>query len=107
MEFPCTGCGACCRKISNILSTIEQYRSFPVMYEAIKNFPYSVNSDGSCSKLEDNACSVYDNRPLLCNVKELGIESGYDLPAWFELNALSCNALIREEGLPDEYLVGI
>jgi Fe-S-cluster containining protein len=107
MDFPCTGCGVCCQKIRDTLNTAEAMKSLPVLYEAIKEFPYEPNEDGSCSMLKDNRCSVYEDRPLLCNVRKLGELSGYHQITWYSLNALTCNILIDEAGLDESYFVTI
>ncbi len=107
MDFPCTGCGACCRKIRDILEDPEQLKPFPVLYNAVKEFPYDANEDGSCTMLKGNLCSVYDDRPLLCNIKKLGELSGYHESTWYSLNALTCNTLIEDAGLDESYFVTI
>jgi len=107
MEFPCTGCGVCCQKIRDTLNNAEDMKSLSVLYKALKEFPYEPNEDGSCSMLEDNRCSVYEDRPLLCNIKKLGEVSGYHQTTWYSLNAISCNILIKEAGLDESYFVTI
>lgn len=42
------------------------------MRRAALTFPYKTDASGVCEKLVDGKCSVYEDRPLLCNVKELG-----------------------------------
>jgi len=63
-----------------------------------QDFPYGVREDGSCEKLENNRCTVYDNRPLLCNVDELAKQQ--DLPmskvTWYSMNYQGCNTLQME-----------
>ena len=107
MDFPCTSCGLCCGKIREIQDNIDNYKDLPVMYEAIEAFPYGTDTNGACVKLQNGLCSVYEDRPLLCNIKKLGEESRYDLDAWFRLNAISCNTLILDSDLDESYLVKI
>jgi Fe-S-cluster containining protein len=57
--------------------------------------------------LKDNRCSVYDDRPLLCNIKKLGELSGYHETTWYSLNAITCNVLIKDAGLDESYFVTI
>ena len=107
MDFPCTSCGLCCTKIQEIRDNLESYKDLTVMYKAIEDFPYDTDDTGACTKLINGICSVYEDRPLLCNIKRLGEESGYDLPSWFKLNAISCNTLITNSNLGESYLVNI
>lgn len=107
MDFPCTSCGLCCKKIQEIKENIESYKELPVMYQAIQEFPYGVKEDGSCLKLTNGLCEVYEDRPLLCNIRRLGEEAGYDQLAWYKLNALSCNTLILSSDLDESYIVQI
>lgn len=53
MKFPCTKCGACCRHLeqSSLYKDLDR-------------------GDGVCKYLQDNLCSIYDARPVLCRVDE-------------------------------------
>jgi len=105
-DFPCTSCGQCCRHMKNIISNSE---SFPtVIKDLIDRFPYDTNPDGSCSKLnEEGLCSVYENRPIMCNVKLMGQLLHQDTTEWYRINAENCNKLINEANLDPKYLVQI
>ena len=105
-DFPCTQCGQCCRHIKDILSSSE---SFPtVIKDLIDRFPYDINPDGSCSMLnEDGLCSVYENRPIMCNVKLMGQLLHQDTTEWHRINAENCNKLINAANLDPKYLVQI
>jgi Fe-S-cluster containining protein len=69
LKFNCNGCGKCCKAIKCPLLT------------------------------EDNKCSIYDTRPLLCNV-----EKGYDVlfkdkmtrVEFYKLNEAVCKKLQEE-----------
>ena len=53
MTFPCTKCGACCRRA-----------------HLVTPFKYGDRVNGGCTfLLKDNTCEVYDKRPLVCSVK--------------------------------------
>ena len=53
MEFNCSGCGICC-------------------VIAGKSGLMPAKDDGSCKYLTDeNKCSIYDERPELCNVRRM------------------------------------
>ena len=102
-DFPCTQCGQCCRHISSILS----YSNFPIVIQDLVNrFPYEVNEDGSCSMLtEDGTCSVYENRPIMCNINLMGQLLNQSQPDWHRQQADVCNKLITDAGLSSDYLV--
>ncbi len=54
MVFPCIKCGLCCKMLQHI----------PILSE------YD-NGNGVCRYLENNLCSIYENRPLICNTDEM------------------------------------
>jgi len=106
MKFPCTSCGQCCRKIKTGLET--DYNN-AVLNELRDQFPYKPLEDGSCEMLtEDGLCSVYDTRPVFCDVAKSALLSGYtDLDAFYRTAAEYCNRAIIEGGLDESYLVKI
>jgi len=89
-NFPCTSCGACCRTIKNI--------------EFLKDFD---RGDGSCKHLgKDNQCSIYHDRPLLCNIEKAYEEifSAYlSLEEYYLLNAKACNELQEQKGINESF----
>jgi Fe-S-cluster containining protein len=68
------------------------------MQKAIAEFPYQPLPDGSCEKMVDDQCSVYEDRPLLCDIERLHDE--LDIPMskqeWFDMNTQGCNILKSE-----------
>ena len=67
MNFLCSKCGACCRNAGKMGGA---------------KYGLPIKKDGSCGHLVDNECSIYDNLPIVCNVKKLGekvIKSGSKL----------------------------
>lgn len=76
MTFPCTGCGACCRRIAGI--------------PEIANYD---RGDGTCQHLtNDNACAIYEFRPRVCRVDEMC--SPVLAPAeWYRRNAEACERI--------------
>jgi Fe-S-cluster containining protein len=36
----------------------------------IESFPYKAREDGSCEKFIDGKCSVYEDRPVICNIRK-------------------------------------
>jgi Fe-S-cluster containining protein len=53
-SFPCAKCGLCCRMLKDI--------------PALAAFD---NGNGVCRYLENNLCSIYENRPMICNVEAM------------------------------------
>ena len=87
--FPCTKCGLCCAKIGGVLK-LKSSR----FQKEIDEFPYAAKEDGSCEMLKDGLCSVYENRPNICNIgfmkEKYGLQD-VDIAA-------SCNVLIYQYG---------
>jgi hypothetical protein len=71
------------------------------MHGAIDEFPYEMKSDGSCEKLVNNICSVYDDRPTMCNIETA--HEKVDMPMtkdeWYAANYAGCYSLAREANL--------
>jgi len=103
-DFPCTNCNLCCRLIGNILAQKDTYACF-VTRAAIDSFPYKTDESGTCEKLVDGKCSVYEQRPVLCNIAAMGALRGYSKADWYRLSAHACNLLITAAGLDDSYLI--
>lgn len=82
MKFPCSKCGACCRKIGKIYPELE-------------------GPSGACIYLsEDNLCSIYPDRPLLCNVDKYYDEFLKDKMSreeFYNLNLAACKKLQEED----------
>lgn len=68
IDFPCTGCGACCTKIGGLLDPKVKFEEPD--RTLVEQFPYKAREDGSCEMFIDGKCSVYESRPVLCNIKE-------------------------------------
>ena len=90
-DFPCTECGLCCKNLKNALT----WDAPDWLKPAIEAFPYQPLEDGSCPKMVGNKCSVYQDRPLLCNLDKSHDE--LDMPMskqeWFDLNVKGCHSL--------------
>ena len=92
MDFPCTQCGLCCKNVRNALT----WDMPDWLKPAVDAFPKDwVLDDGSCAKMVGNQCSVYEDRPLLCNLDKAHDE--LDMPMnkdeWFDLNVRGCHSL--------------
>ena len=109
-DFPCTKCGLCCKHVAEVLDhdSLEYQTAPTVIKDLIDRFPYPTNPDGSCSMLtSDGLCKIYDDRPIICNVK-LGAQLlNVPLKEWYQNRAQGCNDLISKAGLSDDYLVKI
>ena len=96
-NFPCTMCGACCRKVGEVVIAAES-NGIDLGYE----FP--INDDGSCTHsiaiidAEGKtavSCEIYQNRPEICRI-------GYAMPPnmttkqYIRYTAMHCN-LFQEE----------
>lgn len=103
MEFPCTGCGECCRRLQSLLEANHEH---PILKELVERFPFKTTESGACEMLmEDGSCGCYDQRPILCNVKLGAVVLGVDEDEWFRFNAAACNKLIVNAGLDEKYFV--
>ena len=108
VDFPCTSCGECCKNIGKSFVKVLDLDVPLAVKDLIKRFPYEIKENGACSMLnEDNSCSVYDNRPIICNIKLAAKLFQIDEYTWFKQNADACNDLIRSANLDDRYLVTI
>lgn len=89
MALDCKDCKAyCCRVIGKLVPELN-------------------DGSGSCLFLKDNKCSIYENRPIVCNTDRLWekyYSSKYSKEEWIELNKQSCKALKDEyESKEKEY----
>lgn len=86
MSFKCSGCGACCRALTDDIG--------------LPHF------DGHCVFLDGNDCTIYENRPLVCKVDEYWRKAAklyVSRRRWYGINAAYCNELQEQEGLPVKY----
>lgn len=98
MKFKCSGCGGCCRKVNRAVEETKHLEGF--------HFPFKWDETGRCEMLtEDNKCSVYEDRPLLCNVEKISDFLGLDKKKFYKLNNIACNELMDELGIDLYYRV--
>lgn len=90
--FPCTSCGLCCYQAARI-KLLEP------------SFPYKAREDGSCEKLVGRRCSVYKDRPEICNIDRIAERYHLDKQEFYRRNAAACNALIEQAGEDPKYRV--
>ena len=79
MEFNCHSCGACCRQAGHI------------------GLPH--NGDYVCIHLKNNMCSIYEDRPDICRVKDKYREfkDVVSLDEWYSINEVACGSLAANE----------
>lgn len=81
--FECIACGKCCKEIENIPSL---------------NYLYD-HKKQSCIHLENNLCSIYEDRPDVCNYKKLYnlIKTIYSPTEYYEITVKLCNEIKSSE----------
>jgi uncharacterized protein len=88
MSFPCNQCGLCCKQISHI----EQLKGYD-------------RGDGVCKYHQDNKCSIYEERPLICRVDDMYEQVIYQYMSkeeYYDLNVKACLELQEKANLPLE-----
>ncbi|MCR8744295.1 YkgJ family cysteine cluster protein [Romboutsia lituseburensis] len=83
-KFDCDKCGRCCKS----LNLNELYRNLD-------------RGDGICKHLDelDNKCSIYNNRPMICNVNKIYnkyFAEIYTLEEYHIINKRSCKKLRKD-----------
>jgi Fe-S-cluster containining protein len=84
MAYPCTGCGACCRRVHFIPQWPKEF----------------IKEDGSCVYLkEDNSCAIYEQRPSICRVDEMMKKFEMEKEEFYSINIEICNNWMEEDGM--------
>lgn len=98
MEFNCSSCGACCKRIGAVRDKFKEL-----------NFPYDVNEKGWCKMLgEDNRCKVYENRPDICRIAKTFdnfFSKTMTKAEYYTMNTKLCNEWMREDGIDKKFLL--
>lgn len=82
--YPCRKCGICCRCVSHtVLGSLL------------------ANENGICKYLDEetNLCTIYNQRPLFCNVDEYYkkyYSSKMTLEEFYKINLTSCKILYKK-----------
>lgn len=79
MMFKCDKCGACCRHVN--LSSLYQILD---------------RGDGICKYLDNNLCTIYEKRPLLCRIDDsyrAFFSSVMSKEEYYRLNYEACSEL--------------
>lgn len=81
--FNCSKCGQCCRNLR-----------LNKLYDSLDD------GTGCCKYLKGNECSIYDERPLLCNVDkcyELYFSDVMTVEEYYKINFQACEMLKKRE----------
>lgn len=91
-------CGACCKSIQVVL---DAKGGDGLFQEEVDAFPYAAKEDGSCEKLTEQECSVYHERPDICNIETLRQRhySDMDHKQYLNMRVASCGVLINRLGM--------
>ena len=78
MSFFCDKCGSCC-KVLKFIPELSEYD----------------RGDGICKYLKDNLCTIYTNRPEICNVEKTykRFSDKYSKEEYYKLVAEYCKKL--------------
>ena len=98
-KFPCSGCGACCRRINK---AVENLSDFTKDKDSDFYFPYKWDENGVCENLIDNKCLIYEDRPLICNIDKLLSLTNIPRKKFYKMNIVECNKMMDEDNLPNE-----
>lgn len=79
MDFQCNGCGCCCKHIGNAVrilrSVVNGHPGDPEIdprLQVLIDFPFNYDQSGQCEKYDEQVgCTVYENRPLICQVNSM------------------------------------
>ena len=95
--FPCTSCGSCCKRINRLVENLKGSEL---------SFPFSYDETGKCEKLtDDNKCSVYKNRPLVCDIEKMAERISMPKTMFINLNIAYCNQMMDEDGVDESYRI--
>lgn len=101
-KFFCIGCGLCCMRLDIVLA--RRNNTTEEVAKIMDEFPYA-HTNGRCEKLNDDmTCSVYEDRPDLCNVEKFGKRAVPEIPEQLHylMQESACRTIIKEEGLYTE-----
>lgn len=113
-SFPCTGCGMCCNKAGVWVKQAKKLvasgdTAYGGAVKEVAEFPHACSPEGRCSKLdENNQCSIYDTRPLICSIERTWEKYHKDemtLEEYYRRAATNCNIMITEAGMDKKFLV--
>lgn len=105
MKFPCTACGSCCKRVKQAVEHMKLHIGHleDPQYKEVWDFPHKWDETGRCEKLgADNKCTVYENRPPLCNIAEVHkrVFSHLSKEEFFRYNINGCNYMMDQDKVP-------
>ena len=106
MNYPCTKCGACCRRIDKSIEHVKRLQKINERFKAISDFPYTFDKTGRCENLQDdNTCKVYDHRPAICKLDVWFTFFDMPLEEFYAMNIEACNEAMKEDGIFEIYKI--
>ena len=81
--FDCSMCGECCRHI-NLIPELAEFD----------------DGTGVCIYLQGNLCSIYENRPDICNVDvmyEKKFKTEYTKEEFYKINREACKEIMKQK----------
>lgn len=98
LKFQCSQCGSCCRR-------------------AGKTGFMPDRGDGACIYLtDDNMCSIYEDRPELCNMEKIWIKRNQELDLekrsitkkdYFIINSEACNDMMIQDEMDSRFHIDL
>ena len=73
----------------------SQVTSSVLMNHALSAFGIEADENGHCTKLVNNACSIYETRPDICRIDKMN--PGMDKEEYYNLTARLCLELMLKE----------
>lgn len=112
-KFPCTSCGACCRKAKqaaegwqNAISKLNVSKEVKESLAKEMTHPYGFDGSGKCEMLaEDNTCKVYENRPSMCNIEKAREIMGWPKDLYYNASINNCNSLMDAFGVEEKFRI--
>lgn len=71
IKNPCLKCGRCCALDVELVCGIDDVPEDMVELRE-DGFIWMIQKNGMCAAYENNKCSIYKNRPLVCKQFEIG-----------------------------------
>lgn len=89
-KYPCIECGLCCRRVDRAVEAAKEL--------GLGDFPYKWDETGRCEMLSDtNRCTVYETRPLICNIDAMIERFDLDKKEFYKLNGSACNEFLKQD----------